>query len=604
MWIPHSWVTLAAAWNWVVASSAPQCPQAHPIRACSGPKSTTELLTTLADPAVYDLSLRPACGDGSTTGATVVEVQFHLMQLNNVNPKAGTVEINGYLRTWWKDPRLAFPSVNAGGCMDSAAVDRQNGPRLWRPDIFVDNLVRKTTTGMYDATTIFASGTVYRCEQVLLIVKISFDLARLPYDSHKVHFTLASYSQSSNFVRVIPKGGSVKESVSGIGITSGPMFNSVWDFPDADQDGIIETAGEFKEFENWDYTTLGWTIRRKAKFLIGQVVVPCLLFSVLSYVQFFVDSAAVPARSALAIVPVLIMITTSNSIYRSMPEGSQSMWLDDFVKTSIFLCNLAAVHFGFVQFFKLREKGRAAKLAGLLETKDVAVKLTNISKRDCIPLISLLDKFSPTEVDSTRCEDERQVVQRPEMLETSVSNSPKRSEEKPTAQKYSPTEDSPGGAFQNSTSKKVRRRSNEAVQANVYEADLVFLRYAMSTFNHFDQTKSGYLGPVQIRNILTYFNVYMSHEQAAKMACMYLTDHGHPAPLDDKEVRIMFSQVVGLLLHVNDYKTLQLDPVQGFKAYFLNIPPSLRFDIAARAIFPILVLFQILVFLILLNTVY
>eukprot|EP00428_Durinskia_dybowskii_P013565 CAMPEP_0170208650 /NCGR_PEP_ID=MMETSP0116_2-20130129/3911_1 /TAXON_ID=400756 /ORGANISM="Durinskia baltica, Strain CSIRO CS-38" /LENGTH=72 /DNA_ID=CAMNT_0010459125 /DNA_START=144 /DNA_END=359 /DNA_ORIENTATION=+ len=66
---------------------------------------------------------------------------------------------------------------------------------------------------------------------------------------------------------------------------------------------------------------------RKPKYFIDQVVLPSILFTLASNVQFYVSPQAAPARAFLSVIPVLIMRLLAQSVYRSLPEGSQQMWL-------------------------------------------------------------------------------------------------------------------------------------------------------------------------------------------------------------------------------------------------------------------------------------
>lgn len=50
---------------------------------------------------------------------------------------------------------------------------------------------------------------------------------------------------------------------------------------------------------------------------------PSVLFLFVSYMQFWVAPNIAPARAFLAVIPVLIMRTLSNSVYTTLPEGSQ-----------------------------------------------------------------------------------------------------------------------------------------------------------------------------------------------------------------------------------------------------------------------------------------
>mmetsp|Transcript_135820 Transcript_135820/g.433423 ORF Transcript_135820/g.433423 Transcript_135820/m.433423 type:complete len:264 (+) Transcript_135820:53-844(+) len=220
-----------AAWAGADINGGGQCPSSILKSACTGYQSTGQYFDAVATPSIYDNTLRPACGNATHQGPTVVEVQLYLTQLNSVDPKQGTIEINGFFRTWWNDPRLAYNGTENGGCFDVVNLYGSSQSKIWQPDIYVDNLMQRTTKGTKSLVQIYPSGRIWRSEQVLLTVVMQFNLARLPYDEHKPNVVVASYSQDVNNMRVIPKGGIIGAAVSGIGLKSSKLKSETWEFP-------------------------------------------------------------------------------------------------------------------------------------------------------------------------------------------------------------------------------------------------------------------------------------------------------------------------------------------------------------------------------------
>jgi len=63
-------------------------------------------------------------------------------------------------------------------------------------------------------------------------------------------------------------------------------------------------------------------LRRKVGYYIVQVFVPSVLIVVLSWVSFWVDHDAVPARVSLGVLTVLTMTTQSSGARQSLPQVS------------------------------------------------------------------------------------------------------------------------------------------------------------------------------------------------------------------------------------------------------------------------------------------
>jgi len=539
---------------------------------------------------------------GTNVGPTVVEVQFRLTQIDRVDAKLGTMAVHGYLRSWWHDPRLAFaPQVN-GGCLDVVNIPgmQRNSP-LWTPDLYIDNLVSRDMDNTDSLTQISSDGSVWRSEQAVLVLKMSFDLGKLPFDSHIAHVTMASYSQNISGIRLVAKGGAIDAAESGEGVKALPLKSVAWSFDDngenVEASGFI-TPGKLQIIEGWDYLQMSWSIARKPRYFLIQVVVPCTLFLLVSYIQFFVDANAAPARAALAVIPVLIMRTMSNFIYKSIPEGSQSMWLDDFVTTSMFLCVFAAIHFSVVQYLKILEKKKAAKLVGLRQTKDIARRLTDIAKSRKVPLITLLQKFAPVEkelsqveinaaIESARKEldamNQEEIAEGVEAQEVNVADA-------------TPDAQSQSESAAQSNMHRVKVRSDAAKSDKVTEADLLFIMYAKDIFGKYDTDASKKVSPFELRGLLTYFNIYMSQKQVDQSMCRLLRDLGNPTPVDESKASLNFSQFVTLLVQIERYSIKRPDGLLQLKAYFQGIAPSERWDVIARFGFPTAIAFQFVIF--------
>lgn len=63
-------------------------------------------------------------------------------------------------------------------------------------------------------------------------------------------------------------------------------------------------------------------LHRKVGYYIVQVFVPSILIVVLSWVSFWVDHDAVPARVSLGVLTVLTMTTQSSGAKQSLPQVS------------------------------------------------------------------------------------------------------------------------------------------------------------------------------------------------------------------------------------------------------------------------------------------
>eukprot|EP00928_Gymnodinium_smaydae_P079381 TRINITY_DN63324_c0_g1_i1.p1 TRINITY_DN63324_c0_g1~~TRINITY_DN63324_c0_g1_i1.p1 ORF type:complete len:689 (-),score=139.31 TRINITY_DN63324_c0_g1_i1:169-2235(-) len=667
--LPRRWRLLLLLLG-AVSGNPPQCPESQPRRACSGTSSPSAFVAQLTNAAVYDWSERPPCENRSLIGPTVVEVQLRLTQLNMVDTKSGHIGINGYLRTWWRDPRLAYNGTANGGCTDAFRIPKSLAEKLWLPDLYVDNLVHQEVDGQESLLEVYPSGDIWRSQQVLWTVKASFLMGKVPFDEHVMKVLLASYSQDNSQLRLVPRGGQVGPGLSGAGLVAAPMNHTTWYFDDETEPGVsgFATKGEVMvKFGSWDYVQLSWKIRRKPKFYIAQVVIPVVLFLLVSYIQFFVDAGAAPARAALAVIPVLIMRTMGNSLYNSIPEASEFMWLDDFVMTCMFMSVFAALQFAGVQFLRIQERNRASKLQGLIKSRAVAEKLIATALKKGVTLMTLMEEFEPQErlleedeiaalkedalqellsLERMRASSktlssgrraQSQVQESPfaapDELTPTISGERKSADEvllqmqgdtpnvvspsssATTAGVVAVAEDdlgSPGdgaaGLACRPSSKSrdsqqlVLLRSQAAKDANVTEADMMFLHYVVELFKQYDKDHSNHVNAEEVRLMLRYFNIYKNREAVLKVMAMFLRDMNQPTPSNqDEDIMLRFSQFTTLLIRFEDYVlrdhvAVGKWPLARLKAYFQDRPPSECLDCVARYAFPALIMMHFFVF--------
>eukprot|EP00961_Rhodomonas_salina_P246890 3335604-Rhodomonas_salina.1 len=87
-------------------------------------------------------------------GGLQVEVEFVLMQFIEISTKYETVEMQGWLRQYWDDPRLSWDENEFDVPAFHVPIDQ-----VWRPDIVMYEAVEEEQT-KYGAT-VYSSGRVF-----------------------------------------------------------------------------------------------------------------------------------------------------------------------------------------------------------------------------------------------------------------------------------------------------------------------------------------------------------------------------------------------------------------------------------------------------------
>lgn len=97
-------------------------------------------------------------------------------------------------------------------------------------------------------------------------------------------------------------------------------------------------------------------LRRQYQFYILQVFVPSILLVCLSWVSFWVDPSAVPARVSLGVTCVLTMTTQSSGTRLTLPPVSYAKAIDVWMFMCLLFVFAALLEFAYVNVLMRRKK--------------------------------------------------------------------------------------------------------------------------------------------------------------------------------------------------------------------------------------------------------
>jgi len=91
-------------------------------------------------------------------------------------------------------------------------------------------------------------------------------------------------------------------------------------------------------------------LRRRPSYMLENYVFQGFIFYSLSWVGLWVDAAAVPARAALGIIPVLVTSNRMSALSTTIPPISYSTRLETFMTMTLVMISLHVVEFGAIHF--------------------------------------------------------------------------------------------------------------------------------------------------------------------------------------------------------------------------------------------------------------
>nr|XP_009666655.1 PREDICTED: gamma-aminobutyric acid receptor subunit rho-2 isoform X2 [Struthio camelus australis] len=268
-------------------------------------KGKTEQLLRVDD---HDFTMRPAFGGP----AIPVGVDVQVESLDSISEVDMDFTMTLYLRHYWKDERLSFPSITN----KSMTFDGRLVKKIWVPDVF---FVHSKRSFIHDTTTdnimlrVFPDGHVLYSMRITVTAMCNMDFSRFPLDSQTCSLELESYAYTDEDLMLYWKNGN--ESLKTDEKISLSQF-LIQKFHTTSRLAFYSSTGWYNRLY------INFTLHRHIFFFLLQTYFPATLMVMLSWVSFWIDHRAVPARVSLGITTVLTMSTIITGVNASMPRVS------------------------------------------------------------------------------------------------------------------------------------------------------------------------------------------------------------------------------------------------------------------------------------------
>ena len=147
-----------------------------------------------------------------------------------------------------------------------------------------------------------------------------------------------------------------------------------------------------------------FVLRREIGFFLIQVYVPSILIVILSWVSFWINVDAIPARVSLGLLTVLTMTTQSTAANQALPRVSYVKAIDVWMSMCLIFVFMALLEFAIVNVLSRRGSKRAKRTAAVqkkldlqtMNTFDTPIANDTTSTRfDSLPLNQVLVRWSP-----------------------------------------------------------------------------------------------------------------------------------------------------------------------------------------------------------------
>nr|XP_043885305.1 glycine receptor subunit alpha-3-like isoform X2 [Solea senegalensis] len=340
---PFSVVGFSLTWTLVLSLSVGQCKEVDNVaRARQPPMSPSDFLDKLMGrTSGYDARIRP-----NFKGPPVnVSCNIFINSFGSIAETTMDYRVNIFLRQQWNDPRLAYAEYPD----DSLDLDPSMLDSIWKPDLFFAN---EKGAHFHEVTTdnkllrIFKNGNVLYSIRLTLTLSCPMDLKNFPMDVQTCIMQLESFGYTMNdLIFEWQENGPVQVAE---GLTL-PQF-------------ILKDESDLryctKHYNTGKFTCIEvrFHLERQMGYYLIQMYIPSLLIVILSWVSFWINMDAAPARVALGITTVLTMTTQSSGSRTSLPKVSYVKAIDIWMAVCLLFVFSALLEYAAVNFVSRQHK--------------------------------------------------------------------------------------------------------------------------------------------------------------------------------------------------------------------------------------------------------
>ncbi|XP_059716503.1 glycine receptor subunit alpha-1 [Haemorhous mexicanus] len=253
--------------------------------------------------------------------------------------------VNIFLRQQWNDPRLAYNEYPD----DSLDLDPSMLDSIWKPDLFFAN---EKGAHFHEITTdnkllrISRNGNVLYSIRITLTLACPMDLKNFPMDVQTCIMQLESFGYTMNDLIFEWQEKGAVQVADGLTL---PQF-------------ILKEEKDLryctKHYNTGKFTCIEarFHLERQMGYYLIQMYIPSLLIVILSWISFWINMDAAPARVGLGITTVLTMTTQSSGSRASLPKVSYVKAIDIWMAVCLLFVFSALLEYAAVNFVSRQHK--------------------------------------------------------------------------------------------------------------------------------------------------------------------------------------------------------------------------------------------------------
>ncbi|CAH0596820.1 unnamed protein product [Chrysodeixis includens] len=299
----------------------------------------------------YDKRVRPNYGGPPVE----VGVTMYVLSISSVSEVLMDFTLDFYFRQFWTDPRLAYKK-RAG--VETLSVGSEFIRNIWVPDTFFVNEKQSyfhTATTSNEFIRIHHSGSITRSIRLTITASCPMNLQYFPMDRQLCHIEIESFGYTMRDIRY--KWNEGPNSVGVSNEVSLPQFKVL---------GHRQRAMEIS-LTTGNYSRLACEIQfvRSMGYYLIQIYIPSGLIVIISWVSFWLNRNATPARVQLGVTTVLTMTTLMSSTNAALPKISYVKSIDVYLGTCFVMVFTSLLEYATVGYMSKRIQMRKQRFVAI-----------------------------------------------------------------------------------------------------------------------------------------------------------------------------------------------------------------------------------------------
>lgn len=299
----------------------------------------------------YDKRIRPNYGGSHVD----VGITMHILSISSLSEVQMDFTLDFYFRQHWTDPRLSFPNR---GELDELTVGSEYLQKIWVPDTFFANEKKSyfhMATTSNEMLRITHQGKVLRSIRLTITASCPMNLQYFPMDRQLCIIEIESFGYSMDHIRLSWHAG--------------------------DRSVVIESDVSLPQFRVLGYNRKTITVStstgnysrllceimfvRSMGYYLIQIYIPSSLIVVISWVSFWLNRSATPARVSLGVTTVLTMTTLMSSTNAALPKISYVKSIDVYLGTCFVMVFASLLEYAAVGYMGKRIQMRKNRILAM-----------------------------------------------------------------------------------------------------------------------------------------------------------------------------------------------------------------------------------------------